>query len=83
LAADSLGFRDQSTHFAEQRSSAPWVCRALQFHFLRALQSENQKHNLSTFKHFGTVEQFKFHITDDVLPSLLDNLAQSSPLKSD
>jgi hypothetical protein len=26
-------------------------------------------------KHFGTVEQFKFHITDDVLPSLLDKLS--------
>ncbi len=50
---------------------------------LRALQFEIQKHNLSTFmdekdkvvitgctmcrKHFGTVEQFKRHITDDVL----------------
>jgi reverse gyrase len=56
-----------------------------------ALQTEIQKHNLSTFmhqehkvvltgcsfcrKHFGTVEQFKFHITDDVLPSLLDKLS--------
>ena len=54
---------------------------------LRALQTEIQNHNLSTFmheqhrvvitgcsfcrKHFGTVEQFKFHITDDVLPPLL------------
>jgi hypothetical protein len=58
---------------------------------LRALQAEIQKHNLSTFmyeehkvvltgcafcrKHFGTVEQFKFHITDDVLPPLLDRLS--------
>jgi hypothetical protein len=58
---------------------------------LRALQSEIQKHNLSTFmdekdkivitgctlrrKHFGTVEQFKRHITDDVLPPLLDKLS--------
>jgi hypothetical protein len=25
-------------------------------------------------KHFGTVEQFKRHITEDVLPSLLDTL---------
>jgi hypothetical protein len=49
---------------------------------LRALQSEIQKHNLSTFmdekdkivitgctlcrKNFGTVEQFKRHITEDV-----------------
>jgi hypothetical protein len=48
----------------------------------RALQTEIQKHNLSTFmskehkivetgcsfcqKHFGTVEQFKRHITEDV-----------------
>jgi hypothetical protein len=58
---------------------------------LRALQTEIQKHNLSTFmdekekivitgctlcrKHFGTVEQFKRHITDDVLPPLLDKLS--------
>jgi hypothetical protein len=58
---------------------------------LRALQTEIQNHNLSTFmseehkvvmtgcpfchKHFGTVEQFKFHITDDVLPPLLDKLS--------
>jgi hypothetical protein len=57
---------------------------------LRALQTEIQKHNLSTFVHdqhrvvtpgcsfcrkgFGTVEQFKRHITDDVLPPLLDRL---------
>jgi hypothetical protein len=26
-------------------------------------------------KDFGTVEQFKFHITDDVLPPLLDKLS--------
>jgi len=26
-------------------------------------------------KHFGTVEQFKRHITEDVLPSLLDKLS--------
>ena len=58
---------------------------------LRALQTEIQRHNLSTFmsekhkivqtgcstcqKHFGTVEQFKFHITEDVLPPLLDKLS--------
>jgi hypothetical protein len=58
---------------------------------LRALQTEIQRHNLSTFmsdkhkivetgcsicqKHFGTVEQFKRHITDDVLPPLLDKLS--------
>jgi hypothetical protein len=58
---------------------------------LRALQTEIQKHNLSTFmsekhkivqtgcsscqKHFGTVEQLKRHITEDVLPSLLDELS--------
>jgi hypothetical protein len=57
---------------------------------LRALQTEIRKDNLSTFmheehkvvltgcsfcpKHFGTVEQFKFHIGDDVLPPLLDKL---------
>jgi hypothetical protein len=58
---------------------------------LHALQIEIQNHNLSTFmheqhrvvmtgctfcrKHFGTVEQFKRHITEDVLPPLLDRLS--------
>ncbi len=58
---------------------------------LRALQTEIQKHNLSTFmsekhkivqtgrstcqKHFGTVEQFKRHLAEDVLPPLLDRLS--------
>ena len=58
---------------------------------LLALQSEIQKHNLSTFmsdrhkivqtgcsicqKHFGTVEQFKRHLSEDVLPPLLDKLS--------
>jgi hypothetical protein len=58
---------------------------------LRALQTEIQKHSLSTFmsaqhkivqtgcpaceKHFGTVEQFTRHITEDVLPPLLDRLS--------
>jgi len=57
---------------------------------LRALQIEIQKHNLTTFIHdkhrvvtpgcsyrrkdFGTVEQFKRHITEDVLPPVLDKL---------
>jgi hypothetical protein len=54
--------------------------------FLRAIQNEIQRHNLSAFmsaeykivqtgcstcqKHFGTVEQFKRHLTEDVLPPL-------------
>ena len=58
---------------------------------VRALQMEIQKHDLSAFmdeqdkvvitgcsfcrKHFGTVEQFKWHLTDDVLPPLLDRLS--------
>jgi len=58
---------------------------------LRALQTEIQEHNLSTFmhekekvvitgcslcrKHFGTVEQFKRHLAEDVLPPLLDKLS--------
>jgi hypothetical protein len=58
---------------------------------LRALQTEIEKHNLSTFmdekdkvvitgctlcrKHFGTVEQFERHITEDALPLLLDKLS--------
>lgn len=62
---------------------------------LRALQFEIQKHNLSTFmdekdkivitgctlcrKHFGTVEQFKRHITEDVLPPLIDRLSSNKP----
>jgi hypothetical protein len=65
---------------------------------LRALQFEIQKHNLSTFmdendrivitgctfcrKHFGTVEQFKRHITDDVLPPLLDRLSSDNGIAS-
>ena len=58
---------------------------------LRALQTEIQKHNLSTFmsekhkivqtgcstcqEHFGTIEQFKRHLAEDVLPPLLDKLS--------
>jgi hypothetical protein len=65
---------------------------------LRALQFEIQKHNLSTFmdekdkivitgctfcrKHFGTVEQFKRHITEDVLPPLLDKLSVQSKCRA-
>jgi len=61
----------------------------LESELLRALQIEIQKHDLSTFmnehhrvvqtgcsfchKHFVTVEQFKKHLTEDVLPPLLDN----------
>jgi hypothetical protein len=60
---------------------------------LNALQNEIQRHNLSTFmspehkivqtgcstcqKHFGTVEQFKRHLAEDVLPPLLDRLSES------
>jgi hypothetical protein len=63
---------------------------------LRALQTEIQKHNLSTFmsdehkivqtgcsicqKHFGTVEQFKRHLSEDVLPPLLDKLSTEVPV---
>jgi hypothetical protein len=55
---------------------------------LRAVQNEIQRHNLSTFmsaehkivqtgcsicqKHFG---QFKRHLSEDVLPPLLDRLS--------
>lgn len=58
---------------------------------LRVPQTEIQNHTLSTYldeqdkvvitgcsycrKHFGTVEQFKRHITEDVLPPLLDKLS--------
>jgi ATP-dependent Clp protease ATP-binding subunit ClpC len=58
---------------------------------LRAIQTEIRKHGLSTFmdekhhvvvpgcpackKSFGTVEQFIGHISDDVLPPLLDKLS--------
>jgi hypothetical protein len=57
---------------------------------LKAIQNEIQRHNLSTFwkdgvtqvgcsecrRVFGTVEQFKRHLTDDVLPPLLDRLSK-------
>ena len=58
---------------------------------LEAVQDETQRHNLSTFmskehkivqtgcstcqKHFGTVEQFRLHLSDEVLPPLLDRLS--------
>jgi hypothetical protein len=61
---------------------------------LRTLQTEIQRHSLSTFmsgqlkivqtgcpaceKQFGTVEQFTRHITEDVLPPLLDRLSGKS-----
>jgi hypothetical protein len=61
---------------------------------LRALQIEIGKHDLSTYmhetervvmtgcshckKHFGTLEQFKRHLNEDVLPPLLDRLSQGS-----
>jgi hypothetical protein len=62
---------------------------------VRGLQTEIQKHNLDTFmskerkivqtgcsvcrKHFGTVEQFKRHLSEDVLPPLLDKLSTELP----
>jgi hypothetical protein len=62
---------------------------------LRALQTEIRNHNLSTFtqeehkvvltgcsfcrKHFGTVEQFRRDISEDVLPTLLDKLSSEVP----
>jgi hypothetical protein len=61
---------------------------------LKAIRDEIQRHNLDTFmnpqhkivetgcstcqKHFGTIEQFKRHLTDDVLPPLLDKLSTDS-----
>jgi hypothetical protein len=61
---------------------------------LKAIREEIQHHNLDTFmnaqhkivetgcstcqKHFGTIEQFKRHLTDDVLPPLLDRLSGKS-----
>ena len=58
---------------------------------LRAIREEIQRHNLDTFmsaehkivqtgcstckKHFGTIEEFKRHLTEDVLPPLLDKLS--------
>lgn len=60
---------------------------------LRELQIESQRHNLDTFmnplhkivetgcstcqKHFGTIEQFKRHLTDDVLSPLLGKLSRN------
>jgi hypothetical protein len=61
---------------------------------LRALQTEIQKHDLSTFmntehkivqtgcpacqKCFQTVEQLIRHITEDVIPPLLDRLSSET-----
>jgi hypothetical protein len=54
---------------------------------LRAIRNEIQRHNLSTFmsekdkivltgcKHFGTMELFKRHLSENVLPPLLDRLS--------
>jgi hypothetical protein len=58
---------------------------------LLAIRDEIQRHNLSTFKskehkivqtgcstcqkHFGTVEQFKRHLSEEVLPPLLNRLS--------
>jgi len=58
---------------------------------LKAIREEIQRHNLDTFmsaehkivqtgcstcqKHFGTIEQFKGHLTEDVSPPLLDRLS--------
>jgi hypothetical protein len=58
---------------------------------LLAIQNEIQRHNLSTFtsaehrivqtgcsicqKHFGTIEQFKQHPIEEILPPLLDKLS--------
>jgi hypothetical protein len=60
---------------------------------LKAIQNEIQRHILDTFmsaehkivqtgcstcqKHFGTVEQFKRHLSEDVLPPLLERLSQT------
>jgi hypothetical protein len=65
---------------------------------LRALQTEIRRHTLSTFmvskdrvvvpgcptcqKAFGTVEQFVRHLTDDVLPLLIDTLSSDDPSKA-
>jgi hypothetical protein len=61
---------------------------------LSEIREEIQRHNLDTFmsaehkivetgcptcqKHFGTIEQFKRHLTDDVLPPLLDRLSKDT-----
>jgi hypothetical protein len=60
---------------------------------LRAIKEEIQRHNLDTFmsadkivqtgcstcqKHFGTIEQSKRPLTDDVLPPLLDRLSSQN-----
>jgi hypothetical protein len=60
---------------------------------LKAIREEILRHDLDTFmnvqrkvvepgcpmcqKHFGTIKQFKRHLTDDVLPPLLDRLSES------
>jgi hypothetical protein len=61
---------------------------------LKAIGEEILRHDLDTFKnaqhkimetgcptrqkHFGTVEQFKRHLTDDLLPPLLDRLSSQT-----
>jgi hypothetical protein len=61
---------------------------------LKALQTEIARHSLGTFmseehhvvqtgcpachKHFGTVQQLIRHLTDDVLPPLVDKLSQGN-----
>jgi hypothetical protein len=70
---------------------APFFIPMKKSELLRALQTEIQKHNQSAFmsekhkivqtgcstcqKHFGTVEQFKRHLVEEVLPPLLDKLS--------
>jgi hypothetical protein len=67
---------------------------AIKSELLSALQNEIQRHTLSTFmsaehkivqtgcsiceRHFGTVEQFKRHFTEDVLPPLLDQISSGT-----
>jgi hypothetical protein len=75
--------------FAHHRSDIIFLVKKSEL--LRAFQFEIQRHNLSTFmdekdkivitgctlcrKNFGTVEQFKRHISEHVLPPLLDKLS--------
>jgi hypothetical protein len=47
------------------------------FNELRENLAKLKVQNAVIEKHFGTVEQFKRHLTEDVLPPLLDKLSQT------
>ncbi len=83
--------------FVEEQGKATRLDIVKKRELLKALQTEIERHSLSTFmkdgvvqtgcpacmKHFGTVQQFTRHLTDDVLPSLIDKLSTEKPESAD